>query len=276
MTATPIPRTLAMTAYGDLDYSVIDELPPGRTPITTVHRLDDARPQVMDFIKSEIKLGRQIYFIFPLIEESEKLQYEDLMRGYENIKSWFPEPQYWISMVHGRMNGDQKEGNMKRFVERDTQIMVATTVIEVGVNVPNASVMVIESAEKFGLSQLHQLRGRVGRGSEKSYCILLSGSQVGKDAKDRLKIMCSTNDGFKIAEKDLELRGPGDIQGTRQSGALDFKLANIVDDRALLEIARNEAEQLLSVDPEFSLPEHHPLSLHLKQKRGGQAWAKIS
>lgn len=276
MTATPIPRTLAMTAYGDLDYSVIDELPPGRTPITTVHRLDDARPQVMDFIKSEIKLGRQIYFIFPLIEESEKLQYEDLMRGYENIKSWFPEPQYWISMVHGRMNGDQKEVNMKRFVERDTQIMVATTVIEVGVNVPNASVMVIESAEKFGLSQLHQLRGRVGRGSEKSYCILLSGSQVGKDAKDRLKVMCSTNDGFKIAEKDLELRGPGDIQGTRQSGALDFKLANIVDDRALLEIARNEVEQLLTVDPELSLPEHHPLSVHLKQKGGGHAWAKIS
>ena len=275
MTATPIPRTLAMTAYGDLDYSVIDELPPGRTPITTVHRLDDARPQVMDFIKSEIKLGRQIYFIFPLIEESEKLQYEDLMRGYDNIKSWFPEPQYWISMVHGRMNGDQKGINMKRFVERETQIMVATTVIEVGVNVPNASVMVIESAEKFGLSQLHQLRGRVGRGSEKSYCILLSGSQVGKDAKDRLKVMCSTNDGFKIAEKDLELRGPGDIQGTRQSGALDFKLANIVDDRALLEIARNEVEQLLSVDPELSLPEHHPLSVHLKQKRGGHAWAKI-
>lgn len=276
MTATPIPRTLAMTAYGDLDYSVIDELPPGRTPITTVHRLDDARPQVMDFIKSEIKLGRQIYFIFPLIEESEKLQYEDLMRGYENIKSWFPEPQYWISMVHGRMSGDQKEVNMKRFVEQETQIMVATTVIEVGVNVPNASVMVIESAEKFGLSQLHQLRGRVGRGSEKSYCILLSGSQVGKDAKDRLKVMCSTNDGFKIAEKDLELRGPGDIQGTRQSGALDFKLANIVDDRALLETARNEVEQILSVDPEFSLPEHHPLSLHLKQKRGAHAWSKIS
>jgi ATP-dependent DNA helicase RecG len=179
-------------------------------------------------------------------------------------------------MVHGRMNGDQKEVNMKRFVERETQIMVATTVIEVGVNVPNASVMVIESAEKFGLSQLHQLRGRVGRGSEKSYCILLSGSQVGKDAKDRLKVMCSTNDGFKIAEKDLELRGPGDIQGTRQSGALDFKLANIVDDRALLENARNEVEQLLSVDPELSLPEHHPLSVHLKRKRGGHAWAKIS
>lgn len=276
MTATPIPRTLAMTAYGDLDYSVIDELPPGRTPITTVHRLDDARPQVMDFIKSEIKLGRQIYFIFPLIEASEKLQYEDLMKGYENVKSWFPEPKYWISMVHGKMNSDQKEVNMKRFVNQDTQIMVATTVIEVGVNVPNASVMVIESAEKFGLSQLHQLRGRVGRGSEKSYCILLSGNQVGKDAKERLAVMCSTNDGFKIAEKDLELRGPGDIQGTRQSGALNFRLANIVDDRGLLDLVRQDVEQILTTDPDLGLLEHQPISLHLKQLRGGQSWSKIS
>ncbi|MFM1794701.1 MAG: ATP-dependent helicase RecG [Bacteroidota bacterium] len=276
MTATPIPRTLAMTAYGDLDYSVIDELPPGRTPITTVHRLDDARPQVMDFIKSEIKLGRQIYFIFPLIEASEKLQYEDLMKGYENVKSWFPEPQYWISMVHGKMNADQKEINMKRFVNRDTQIMVATTVIEVGVNVPNASVMVIESAEKFGLSQLHQLRGRVGRGSEKSYCILLSGNQIGKDAKERLSVMCSTNDGFKIAEKDLELRGPGDIQGTRQSGALNFKLANIVDDRGLLDLVRADVEQILQNDPDLGFQENQPLLHHLKQLRGGQSWSKIS
>jgi ATP-dependent DNA helicase RecG len=276
MTATPIPRTLAMTAYGDLDYSVIDELPPGRTPITTVHRLDDARPQVMDFIKSEIKLGRQIYFIFPLIEASEKLQYEDLMQGYENVKAWFPEPQYWISMVHGRMNGDQKDVNMKRFVERETQIMVATTVIEVGVNVPNASVMVIESAEKFGLSQLHQLRGRVGRGSEKSYCILLSGNQIGRDAKDRLHVMCLTNDGFKIAEKDLELRGPGDIQGTRQSGALNFKLANIVDDRGLLDLARNDVDQILTSDPELKLQDHYALATHLKQKKGAHAWSKIS
>lgn len=276
MTATPIPRTLAMTAYGDLDYSVIDELPPGRTPITTVHRLDDARPQVMDFIKSEIKLGRQIYFIFPLIEASEKLQYEDLMQGYENVKAWFPEPQFWISMVHGRMPADQKEINMKRFVERETQIMVATTVIEVGVNVPNASVMIIESAEKFGLSQLHQLRGRVGRGSEKSYCILLSGNQVGKDAKDRLQVMCSTNDGFKIAEKDLELRGPGDIQGTRQSGALNFKLANIVDDRGLLDQVRIEVDQLLTKDPDLTSTDNHPLILHLRNIRGGQAWSKIS
>lgn len=276
MTATPIPRTLAMTAYGDLDYSVIDELPPGRTPITTVHRLDDARPQVMDFIKSEIKLGRQIYFIFPLIEASEKLQYEDLMKGYDNVKSWFPEPQYWISMVHGRMPAEQKEINMKRFVEQDTQIMVATTVIEVGVNVPNASVMVIESAEKFGLSQLHQLRGRVGRGSEKSYCILLSGNQIGKDAKDRLSVMCATNDGFKIAEKDLELRGPGDIQGTRQSGALNFKLANIVDDRVILDQARTDIEQLLAKDADLTSTDNYPLLMHLKQMRGGQAWSKIS
>jgi len=276
MTATPIPRTLAMTAYGDLDYSVIDELPPGRTPITTVHRLDDARPQVMDFIKSEIKLGRQIYFIFPLIEASEKLQYEDLMKGYDNVKSWFPEPQYWISMVHGRMPAEQKEVNMKRFVEQDTQIMVATTVIEVGVNVPNASVMVIESAEKFGLSQLHQLRGRVGRGSEKSYCILLSGNQIGKDAKDRLSVMCSTNDGFKIAEKDLELRGPGDIQGTRQSGALNFKLANIVDDRGVLDQARADVEQLLTNDSDLTSSDNYPLLMHLKKMRGGQSWSKIS
>ena len=276
MTATPIPRTLAMTAYGDLDYSVIDELPPGRTPITTVHRLDDARPQVMDFIKSEIKLGRQIYFIFPLIEASEKLQYEDLMKGYENVKSWFPEPKYWISMVHGRMPAEQKEINMKRFVEQDTQIMVATTVIEVGVNVPNASVMVIESAEKFGLSQLHQLRGRVGRGSEKSYCILLSGNQIGKDAKDRLSVMCATNDGFKIAEKDLELRGPGDIQGTRQSGALNFKLANIVDDRGVLDQARIEVEQILTKDADLTSIENQPLLHHLKQIRGAQSWSKIS
>jgi len=276
MTATPIPRTLAMTAYGDLDYSVIDELPPGRTPVLTVHRLDDARPQVMDFIRSEITLGRQIYFIFPLIEESEKLQYEDLMRGYENVKSWFPEPRYWISMVHGRMPSDQKEINMQRFVNRDTQIMVSTTVIEVGVNVPNASVMVIESAEKFGLSQLHQLRGRVGRGSEKSYCILLSGNQVGKEAKDRLSVMCATNDGFRIAEKDLELRGPGDIQGTRQSGALDFRLADIVKDRELLDATKVLAERLLVDDPDLKKKENTALLEFLRVEKGGTMWGKIS
>jgi ATP-dependent DNA helicase RecG len=276
MTATPIPRTLAMTAYGDLDYSVIDELPPGRKPIHTVHRLDDARPQVMDFIRSEIELGRQIYFIFPLIEESEKLQYEDLMQGYENVKSWFPEPQYWISMVHGRMTADQKEINMKRFVNKETQIMVGTTVIEVGVNVPNASVMIIESAEKFGLSQLHQLRGRVGRGSEKSYCILLSGSQVGREAKDRLSTMCATNDGFKIAEKDLEIRGPGDIQGTRQSGALNFRLANIVEDRAILEKAKLYVDGLLDKDPDLGKNENIALKSFLKVEQGKTPWGRIS
>ena len=276
MTATPIPRTLAMTAYGDLDFSVIDELPPGRKPVHTVHRLDDARPQVMDFIKTEIAGGRQVYFIFPLIEESDKLQYEDLMQGYENVKAWFPEPQYWISMVHGRMNADQKEANMQRFVKNETQIMVGTTVIEVGVNVPNASVMIIESAEKFGLSQLHQLRGRVGRGSDKSYCILLSGSRVGQEAKNRLSIMCSTNDGFKIAEKDLEIRGPGDIQGTRQSGALNFKLANIVDDRGILGLAKEHVELLLSEDAELEKNENVVLKIFLQVEKGKTAWSKIS
>ena len=276
MTATPIPRTLAMTAYGDLDFSVIDELPPGRKPVHTVHRLDDARPQVMDFIKSEIASGRQVYFIFPLIEESDKLQYEDLMQGYENVKAWFPEPQYWISMVHGRMNADQKEINMQRFVKNETQIMVGTTVIEVGVNVPNASVMIIESAEKFGLSQLHQLRGRVGRGSDKSYCILLSGSKVGQEAKNRLSIMCSTNDGFKIAEKDLEIRGPGDIQGTRQSGALNFKLASIVDDRGILEIAREHVELLLSDDADLEKNGNAVLKIFLQSEKGKTAWSRIS
>ena len=276
MTATPIPRTLAMTAYGDLDFSVIDELPPGRKPVHTVHRLDDARPQVMDFIKSEIASGRQVYFIFPLIEESDKLQYEDLMQGYENVKAWFPEPKYWISMVHGRMSADQKEINMQRFVKNETQIMVGTTVIEVGVNVPNASVMIIESAEKFGLSQLHQLRGRVGRGSEKSYCILLSGSKVGQEAKNRLSIMCSTNDGFKIAEKDLEIRGPGDIQGTRQSGALNFKLVSIVDDRGILEMAREHIEMLLSDDADLEKNENAVLKIFLQSEKGKTAWSRIS
>ncbi|HRH60995.1 MAG TPA: ATP-dependent DNA helicase RecG, partial [Chitinophagaceae bacterium] len=213
MTATPIPRTLAMTAYGDLDYSVIDELPPGRQPITTVHRYEIKRAAVMDFLKTEIQKGRQAYIIYPLIEESEKLSYENLMQGYEQVKGFFPEPQYSISMVHGRMPAEQKEVNMQRFATGDTQILVSTTVIEVGVNIPNATIMVIESAEKFGLSQLHQLRGRVGRGSEKSYCILLTGSKVSMDAKQRLQTMCSTNDGFAIAEKDLEIRGEGELFG---------------------------------------------------------------
>ncbi len=276
MTATPIPRTLAMTAYGDLDYSVIDELPPNRKPVLTVHRYETARHQVMDFIRKEIDKGRQAYIIFPLIEESEKLDYENLMRGYENVKAWFPEPKFWISMVHGRQSADVKETNMQRFKTGDTQIMVSTTVIEVGVDVPNASVMVIESAEKFGLSQLHQLRGRVGRGSEKSFCILLTGTKLNNEARERLKIMTATNDGFKIAEKDLELRGPGDIEGTRQSGMLNFKLASIVEDRALLEKAKLAAEKLLETDPDLSSADNLQLKVYLQSLQGKTAWSKIS
>jgi ATP-dependent DNA helicase RecG len=276
MTATPIPRTLAMTVYGDLDYSVIDELPPGRQPITTVHRYESQRSKVMDFLRTEIAKGRQVYIIFPLIEESATLDYENLMKGYENVKAYFPEPKYWISMVHGRQPAGQKELNMKRFVEKDTHIMVSTTVIEVGVDVPNASVMVIESAEKFGLSQLHQLRGRVGRGAEKSYCILLTGPKLGRDARERIGIMTSTNNGFVIAEKDLELRGPGDIEGTRQSGVLNFKLASIVQDRPLLEIARNKAAGLLENDPDLVSAANLRLKNFLDLEKNGRVWSKIS
>jgi ATP-dependent DNA helicase RecG len=276
MTATPIPRTLAMTAYGDLDYSIMDEMPPGRQPIITVHRMEDRRPQVMEFIRKEISLGRQAYVIFPLIEESDKVDYENLMKGYENVKAWFPEPHYWISMVHGRMKAAQKEENMQRFIRNDTQIMVSTTVIEVGVNVPNASVMVIESSEKFGLSQLHQLRGRVGRGSEQSYCILLTGNKVSREAKERLGVLCATNDGFRIAEKDLEIRGPGDIEGTRQSGALNFRLANIVSDRLLLQKARDLSTQLLEEDPDLQKAENAGLRAYLQAGQGKNAWSRIS
>jgi ATP-dependent DNA helicase RecG len=276
MTATPIPRTLAMTAYGDLDYSVMDELPPGRKLIRTEHRNETQRFKVMEFIRDEITKGRQAYIIYPLIEESEKLSYEDLMQGYEQVKSYFPEPKYRISMVHGRQPSEQKETNMQRFVTGDTHIMVSTTVIEVGVNVPNASVMVIESAEKFGLSQLHQLRGRVGRGSEQSFCILLTGSRVSVDAKERISIMCATNDGFKIAEKDLELRGPGDIEGTRQSGALNFKLASIVNDKQLLELARFEAEKLLDEDIDLTMAKNLQLKKYLQAQKGKTGWSRIS
>jgi ATP-dependent DNA helicase RecG len=276
MTATPIPRTLALTAYGDLDYSIMDELPPGRKPISTIHRNESARPQVMDFIKEEIKAGRQAYIIYPLIEESSKMDYENLMKGFEEVKSFFPEPAYWISMVHGKQDAAVKETNMKRFVTGDTNIMVSTTVIEVGVNVPNASVMVIESSEKFGLSQLHQLRGRVGRGADKSYCILLTGNKLSRDARERLKIMVATNDGFQIAEKDLEIRGPGEIEGTRQSGALNFKLASIVADKAMLEVARNEVEKILEADPDLSMAENLLIKNHLQQQKHKTGWGKIA
>ena len=276
MTATPIPRTLAMTAYGDLDYSVIDEMPPGRQPITTVHRYERDRPKVMEFIKSEISKGRQVYIIFPLIEESDKMDYENLMKGYENVKAWFPEPKYWISMVHGRQKTDQKSSNMQRFISGDTHILVSTTVIEVGVDVPNASVMVVESAEKFGLSQLHQLRGRVGRGADKSYCILLTGAGIGNDARERMKIMTSTNNGFIIAEKDLDMRGSGDIEGTRQSGVLNFKLASIVQDRPMLEVARRFAEDIMESDPELSSAENLRIRSYLQAIQGKTAWSRIS
>ena len=276
MTATPIPRTLALTAYGDLDYSVIDELPPGRQPINTLHRSESARPQVMDFVKEQIARGRQAYIVYPLIEESSKMDYENLMKGFDEVKSFFPEPKYWISMVHGKQPAKQKETNMQRFVKADTQIMVSTTVIEVGVNVSNASVMVIESAEKFGLSQLHQLRGRVGRGAEKSFCILLTGPKTSNDARERLKIMVATNDGFKIAEKDLEIRGPGDIEGTKQSGLLNFKLANIVQDRIILEAARDAALHILESDPDLNTDENLCVKNYLQQQKGKTVWSKIS
>ena len=276
MTATPIPRTLALTAYGDLDYSIMDELPPGRKPISTIHRNESARSSVMDFIKEEIKAGRQAYIIYPLIEESSKMDYENLMKGYEEVKSFFPEPKYWISMVHGKLDAKVKEANMQRFVSGDTQIMVSTTVIEVGVNVPNASVMVIESAEKFGLSQLHQLRGRVGRGADKSYCVLLTGNKLSRDARERLKIMVATNDGFKIAEKDLEIRGPGEIEGTRQSGALNFRLASIVLDKAMLEVAREEVEKILEVDPDLSMAENLLIKDFMHGQKQKTGWGKIA
>ncbi|MEO7445956.1 MAG: ATP-dependent DNA helicase RecG [Ferruginibacter sp.] len=276
MTATPIPRTLALTAYGDLDYSVMDELPPGRKPVVTTHRFENARPAVMDFIKSQVAEGRQAYIIYPLIEESSTLDYENLMKGYEEVKSFFPEPAYWISMVHGRQPPEQKDTNMQRFVAGDTHIMVSTTVIEVGVNVPNATVMVVESAEKFGLSQLHQLRGRVGRGADQSFCILLTGRKLSREARERMQVLVATNDGFIVAEKDLELRGPGEIEGTKQSGALNFKLASIVHDKAMLEAAREAASAVLEADIELQLPENEGLKNFLLQQKQKTAWAKIA
>ena len=276
MTATPIPRTMAMTIYGDLDYSVIDELPPGRKPVKTLHRNESQRMQVMEFIREQIKLGRQAYVIYPLIEESSALDYENLMKGFEEVKAFFPPPEYYISMVHGKQNAELKETNMQRFVSGDTQILVGTTVIEVGVNVPNASVMVIESAEKFGLSQLHQLRGRVGRGADQSFCILLTGNKCTSVAKQRLKIMVDTNDGFVIAEKDLEIRGPGEMEGTRQSGVLLFKLANLVEDKIMLEAAKNVVAHLFATDPVLEKEEHQALKKHQDAQKTKIRWGKIA
>ncbi|MDA8595433.1 ATP-dependent DNA helicase RecG [Flavobacteriaceae bacterium] len=277
MTATPIPRTLAMSVYGDLDISVIDELPPGRKSIKTVHRYDRNRLTVFKFIRDEIEKGRQIYIVYPLIQESEAMDYKDLMDGYESISREFPLPKYRISIVHGKMKPTDKDLEMQRFVKGETQIMVATTVIEVGVNVPNASVMIIESAERFGLSQLHQLRGRVGRGAEQSYCILMSGHKLSAEAKTRLETMVKTNDGFEIAEVDLKLRGPGNIMGTQQSGVLNMRIADLVKDQELLNLAREAAKTILQEDANLSKPEHKKiLKTYEDIHRKTGVWSNIS
>lgn len=277
MTATPIPRTLAMTVYGDLDVSLIDEMPPGRKEIKTIHRMDEARLEVFKFIEEQIKVGRQIYIVYPLIEESEKMDYKDLMDGYESITRRFPPPKYRISILHGKMKPEDKDFEMKMFSEGKTQILVATTVIEVGVNVPNASVMVIESAERFGLSQLHQLRGRVGRGAEQSYCVLMTSEKLSGDARTRLSTMCRTNDGFEIAEVDLNLRGPGDIMGTRQSGDVQLQVADLVRDRELMQAARYLAEEVLENDPKLTQASNQLLAQGLSRLKKNRAdWSQIS
>ena len=277
MTATPIPRTLAMTLYGDLDVSVIDELPPGRKPVTTVHRNDNHRQRVFGFMKEEIAKGRQVYVVYPLIEESETLDLKNLEEGYEALSREFPKPDYQISMVHGKMKPDDKEFEMQRFVKGETQIMIATTVIEVGVNVPNASVMVIEESQRFGLSQLHQLRGRVGRGAEQSFCILMTGFKLSKEGRERINTMTSSNDGFVISEADLRLRGPGNIEGTQQSGVLNLRIADLARDGRILQTARGIAQQILNEDAKLELPKHARLKAYMgvmEEKIKG--WSRIS
>lgn len=274
MTATPIPRTLAMTLYGDLDVSVIDELPPGRKPVKTYHFYEKDRLKVFRFMKEQIAQGRQIYVVYPLINESDKLELQDLMDGLDTVSRYFPLPEYQISIVHGQLKAAEKESEMKRFLEKQTQIMVATTVIEVGVDVPNATVMVIENAERFGLSQLHQLRGRVGRGAGQSHCILMSSYKLTSDGRKRLDTMVKTTDGFEIAEVDLHLRGPGDLQGTQQSGLVGLKLASLVKDEKLLKIAREFAHRTLTDDPRLEKPENQPMVIHLQ--RSEFDWGKIS
>ena len=277
MTATPIPRTLAMSVYGDLDISVIDELPPGRKPVKTLHLFDKNRLKLNGFMQREIAAGRQVYVVFPLIEESEKLDLKNLEVGYEQLLRDFPRPQYQIAVVHGRMTAAEKEGEMQRFAKGKANIMVATTVIEVGVNVPNASVMVIENAERFGLSQLHQLRGRVGRGSDESYCILVSSFKLSADAKTRLETMVRTTDGFEIAEVDMQLRGPGDLMGTRQSGQLQFKLASLLNDGAILAWTKGVVEQLLLDDAQLNHPDHQGIkSRWIELYKDQWGWNRIS
>lgn len=275
MTATPIPRTLAMTLYGDLDVSVIDQLPAGRKPIKTVHRYDAHRLRVFGFMREQLQLGRQVYIVYPLIEESEKMSYKNLMDGYESVARAFPE--YQISIVHGSMNSGDKDYEMQRFLKHETHIMVATTVIEVGVNVPNASVMVIESAEKFGLAQLHQLRGRVGRGAEQSYCVLMTDYKLSKEARTRIETMVRTTDGFEISEVDLQLRGPGDLSGTQQSGVLDLLIADLAKDQYILQEARDAATKVLEADPDLSTPQNQPIRRHIESLRKEETnWSRIS
>ena len=276
MTATPIPRTLAMTIYGDLDVSVIDELPPGRKPIQTLHKFDNQLTSLYQSIRRQINLGRQVYIVFPLIKESEKMDLKNLEEGYETLKQAFPE--FRLSKIHGRMKSAEKEAEMEQFVKGETQILVATTVIEVGVNVPNASVMVILDAQRFGLSQLHQLRGRVGRGCDQSYCILVTSYKLSEETRKRIDIMCDTNDGFRIAEADLKLRGPGDLEGTQQSGmAFDLKIANIARDGQLVQLARTEAQAIIDADPQCELPQNSLLWNRLRElKKTHINWAAIS
>jgi ATP-dependent DNA helicase RecG len=276
MTATPIPRTLAMTLYGDLDTSIIDELPPGRKPIKTMHFTESQRLRVYGFMREQIALGRQVYIVYPLISESEKMDYQNLQQGYDHIVSEFPPPAFQVSIVHGKLTNEQKEFEMQRFIRGETQIMVATTVIEVGVNVPNASVMIIESAERFGLSQLHQLRGRVGRGADQSFCILMTGTKVGADSRLRMETMVRTNDGFEISEVDLKLRGPGDLEGTQQSGVTDLKLADLAQDGQILQLARDAAQRLLEEDMELSLPKNRVYRDELSALSASRPnWSKI-
>lgn len=276
MTATPIPRTLAMTVYGDLETSIINELPKGRKPIKTILRNDNDRLKIMHFVKQEIDTGRQVYFVFPLIEESEKLNLKDLMNGYNMVVDHFPLPHYQIGLMHGRLKPDEKDAVMQRFKEGKTNILISTTVIEVGVNVPNSTVMVIENAERFGLSQLHQLRGRVGRGSESSYCILVGSRKLTSNAKERLQALVETNNGFEIAAKDLKIRGPGNIEGTEQSGILDLNLADIIQDEALMVSAREACDAILQSDPDLELPEHSILKQYLQRKDKSIGWSRIS
>ncbi len=276
MTATPIPRTLAMTLYGDLDCSIIDELPPGRKPIKTLHATDAKRLKLFGFMREQMAQGRQIYIVYPLIEESEKSDLKDLMDGYESIARAFPLPDYQISIVHGRMPSESKDYEMQRFKDGITNIMVSTTVIEVGVDVPNATVMVIENAERFGLSQLHQLRGRVGRGGEQSYCILMTSDKLSSSAKERIMTMVNSTDGFRIAEADLKLRGPGDVQGLQQSGILQLKLADIVNDEPIVRAARDTVQSILDQDPNLQKTENACMALYIKRKAPKQNWGKIS